>query len=302
MKDVLIRATVIFGLIIHVLFFSCSGSYANGSAKDAHQHDAHSLKAHSPADSGMRISMASEPVQLRTGETATLLFSVKDREGRDAQGVSISHDRILHVIIISEDLSVFAHVHPEDFGTITPEMVRSAQFDVRYDFPKAGRYLVAADTTVNDTHISNHFMVEVAGQPVMAAPRKDLSGEKKFGDYEVTFSHSPERIIPNKETLLRYEIKQNGRPVTDLETYLAAPMHIAIVLTDLSDFTHAHGSVPGAHAGHQPAGHVHGTSPDGFGPVIEANVAFPVKGTYRIFSEVKHQGNVLVLDFTVVVE
>jgi len=250
----------------------------------------------------MSISMASKPANLRAGEAATLRFSVKDREGRPARGVSVSHDRILHVIIISEDLSVFAHVHPEDFGLISKEMIRSAQFGVRYDFPRAGRYLVAADAAVNGTHISNHFIVEASGDTVMAAPRKDLSREKKFGDYDVTFSSEPEHITAKKETLLRYEIKENGKPVTDLETYLSAPMHIAIVLTDLTDFMHAHGSAPGAHAGHQPAGHIHGTSDSELGPVIEAKVVFPVKGTYRIFSEVKHKERVLLLDFMVDVE
>jgi hypothetical protein len=39
-----------------------------------------------------------------------------------------------------------------------------------------------------------------------------------------------------------------------------------------------------------------------FGPEIEASVIFPVKGVYKIFSEIKHQGRVRVLDFMVTVE
>lgn len=300
MKNVFTTTMVKFCLILNVLLFIfISGPYADERGHGEHLHDAHSVKAQSPADSGISISMTSKPVNLRAGEAATLRFSVKDGEGRPARGVSVSHDRILHVIIISEDLSLFAHVHPEDFGLVTKEMVRSAQFGVRYDFPKAGRYLVAADTAVNGTHISNQFMVEASGDNVMGAPRKDLSREKKFGEYDVTFSSAPEQITAKKETVLRYEIKENGKPVTDLETYLAAPMHIAVVLTDLGNFIHAHGSSPGAHTVHQPVGHIHGTADSGLGPVIEAKVVFPVKGMYRIFSEVKHRGRVLLLDFMV---
>ncbi|MEW6602858.1 MAG: hypothetical protein AB1499_17935 [Nitrospirota bacterium] len=299
MKKIYINGIAVSCLIGSVfLFLFISASCAAGSGTAAHQHEDHSHKVHS----GAGISLLSEPVKLIAGGPAVLTFNIKDDRGGPAKDISISHDRILHVIIISEDMRVFAHIHPEDFGNITPEIIDSAQFIVRYNFPSAGRYLIAADASVNNTHVSGHFMVEVTGSPVMGALRRDLAKEKKFGDYDVKLTSTPERIAAKKETVLRYEIRENGGPVTELESYLSAPMHVAVVLNDMSDFIHAHGTVPSDHAGHHPVGHIHASSGDRFGPVIEANVVFPVKGTYSIFSEVKHRGRVLLMNFMVEVE
>lgn len=91
--------------------------------------------------------------------------------------------------------------------------------------------------------------------------------------------------------------------MTDLEPYLSAPMHLAIIMSNLNNFIHAHGEVSGAPTVQQhTVGHIYGTVPEKFGPEIEAHVIFPAKGFYQIFSEVKHQGKVILLNFLVEVE
>lgn len=290
-------------LLLHALLIFRPASASEGeSAPHVHQHDEHSGHMQTTKSDTMNVSLRSQPERITAGSPATLHFSVKDSSGEPARGLTISHDRILHVVIISEDMSTFSHIHPEDFAVITEEMLNSAQFMVRYTFPKAGRYLVAADTAVGSRHLSEHFIIGVTGDPHMGKLRKDLSREKKFGDYNAALSTLPEHIIAGKGTTLRFDIKRNSTPVTDLEPYLAAPMHIAVVSAEISEFIHAHGEVAGPHAGHHPMGHVHGDVPGSFGPSIEANVIFPVKGTYQIFGEVKHQGKVIVLSFMVEVE
>jgi hypothetical protein len=47
---------------------------------------------------------------------------------------------------------------------------------------------------------------------------------------------------------------------------------------------------------------MHTKPPKKFGPEIEADVVFPVKGIYTIFSQVKHHDKVLVFDFMVNVQ
>ena len=42
--------------------------------------------------------------------------------------------------------------------------------------------------------------------------------------------------------------------------------------------------------------------PDKFGPDITAQIVFPSKGIYQIFSEIKHQDKVIPLSFMVEVE
>jgi hypothetical protein len=258
-------------------------------------HHAHSLKTAEAV-----LDIETTPKHISANTPATLRFSLKDHAGKPLSGITVSHERILHVIVVSEDFTVFAHLHPEDFGAVTPEMIRDARFSVNYSFPKAGRYLIALDSAVHDRHFSKQIFIDVAGEPNMAAAVTDFSRAKKAGDYAIRLT-VPEHIKAGQETTLEYFIEKDGKPVADLEPYLAALMHLAVIKADLRNFIHAHGEAPGAPSAH-PAGHIHGTDLHGFGPLIEATIIFPVKGVYRVFSEIKHQGNVIVTSFTVNVE
>lgn len=266
-----------------------------------HRHDGRDQHMHAMTSHEITVRLETKPDKLEAGKEATIIFHLKDEEGKPLQGLTISHDRLLHVMLIGEDFTVFSHIHPEDFGTITPEMKREARFPVRFTFPKAGRYLIALDTAVEGTMVTKQLYVQVMGKPEMGISEKNLSRQKVFGEYTVTLQSNPERIRAGETTELRYTIKKNSEPVTDLKPYLAAPMHIAIVLADLNNFIHAHGEIPGA-LSHDPAGHIHGAVHDTFGPEIETDVVFPVRGLYKIFSEVNHRGKVILLDFMVDVE
>ena len=259
------------------------------------KHDAHSLQTVDAV-----IDLETTPEHISAHTTATLRLSLRDHTGKTLRGLTVSHERILHVIIVSEDFTAFAHLHPEDFGAVTPKMIQDARFSVNYSFPKAGRYLIALDSAVHDLHFSKQLFIDVTGEPKMSVTETDFSRAKKSGDYVIRFT-VPEHIKAGEETTLGYFIKKDGKPVADLEPYLAALMHLAVIKTDLKNFIHAHGEAPGSPSAH-PAGHIHGTALPGFGPVIEAPITFPVKGMYHIFSEIKHQGKVIVTSFMVTVK
>jgi len=233
-------------------------------------------------------SIKTEPEHITAGTAATIVFS-------------IHHDRLIHLVIASQDFSVFAHIHPQDFGTITSEMKKTAQYPVRYTFPKAGRYIVGIDYAVKEHPVSKHFIVDVTGGPEMGSPKKDLVREKRFGDLDVKFSSVPEHITAGKEVMLSYLFKKNGNAVTNLEPYLSAPMHLSIISGDLTHFIHTHGEIPGkSPMGHHE--HMQMAVPQGFGPQIDVSVVFPAKGLYQVFGQAGYQGKVILTDFMVEVE
>jgi Cu+-exporting ATPase len=291
-------------ILIAAVIVSISGGLSlpslaeTGEGHDHHHHGAQMVMQ----GAEVIVDMETDPASIKAGSPATIFFSVKDLEGKPLQDLTITHDRLLHVIIASKDFSVFAHIHPEDLGPITPEMIKTARFPVRYTFPKAGQYLIALDSAVKDSPFSEHFSVDVAGEPGMGSMKKDFAREKNFGDYTVTLSSTPERISAGKEAMLSYLIKKNGTLVNDLQPYLSAPMHIAVISADLNNFIHAHGELPGMPSVQSHAGHHHMTVPEKFGPRIEAHLTFPAKGVYQIFGEVKHEGKVILTSFMVEVE
>lgn len=307
--------------------------------------------------------LAYSPTTLTAGVPADLAVSLSEiRDGRKigpAKEIGVYHDRILHAIIVGEDLKTFAHIHPEDLDPITEEInpptfprgigprgkdlkapfipavhpptkfwwegkrpqgilegggiKKNARFPLRYTFPKAGRYTINVDYVASGRELSKSFTVNVEGKPKME--QASLTSQnglqmKEFDGYRITL-FSPRKIKAGERIKLRYYIEKDGKQVRDLEPYLAAAMHIAMVRQDLARFTHTHGEAyqPGSVWFQQLLGkyfkyHIH-FAPDRFGPTIITQpwtTVFPSPGIYQVFGEFKHEGRAIVFDFTVEVE
>jgi Cu+-exporting ATPase len=176
-------------------------------------------------------------------------------------------------------------------------MVSRATFPLHFTFPKAGAYLVGLDFALPDGLYSKSASLSIAGQPRMGEPMVNTAREKDFGEYHVSLITSSKSIEAGPETLLRFLITKNGRPVTDLGPFLGAPMHLAVVRPDLTQFIHAHGVTPGD--SHRHAEHMHMMPSELYGPEIDTFIVFPEKGAYKIFCQVKHRDKVLLFDFMV---
>jgi len=286
-----------------IVLASQNRAVAEVSGMQHYQHYAHhaqDVQVPAVKTEGTVVGLKMEPAKFNAGMPVTITVSIQDSEGNPAAEIALTHDRILHVIIVSEDFTIFSHIHPEDLGPVTPDMKKAAQFPVRYTFPKAGRYLIGVDFAVKDQSFSKRFVLDVAGDSKMGALTSDFSRAKKFGEYDVTLTSVPATIVAGKEVVLTYMFKKDGLNVADLEPYLAATMHVAFISTDLNYFMHEHGMVPGMPAAH--AHHMHGMVPEKFGPAIDVHTVFPAKGAYHIFSEAKHRGKVIVTHFMVEVE
>jgi hypothetical protein len=290
-------------LLIPAVLFLMAQSRASAEISGMHQHQ-DMQHVHAMKGEEVIADIKTDPERIHVGSLTNIVFSIKDHGGKPIEELSVHHDRIMHVIIASQDFSVFAHIHPEDFGPITPEMKKLGRYPVRFNFPKGGRYIIAIDFAVKEQLISKHFLIDVAGEPKMGFPKRDLSREKRVGDLDVTLTSMPERITARKEVMLSYVFRKKGESVTDLEPWLSAPMHLAIISGDLTHFIHTHGELPGM----PPMGHDEShmqmkmSVPNKFGPKIETHVVFPAKGLYQIFGQVGHEGKIIVTSFMVEVE
>jgi putative copper export protein len=263
-------------------------------------HADHGRLHHAVPGAEPMLHLATDPATIIAGTPSMLTVRIEDGNGKPFQGLTIHHERILHVVIIGEDLNVFEHIHPEDIGPVTASMVKEATFRLRYVFPKAGKYLIGFDFAGADGPYSKQVVLTVSGRPRMGRQKVDLSRSKNFGQYRVSLLTSPKGIKEGEEAALAYRIEMAGKPVTDLQPYLGAAMHLAVVRSDLTQFMHAHGVIPGEpQAQHD---HIHDMTLEKFGPKIEAAVVFPAKGIYKIFSQVERRGKVLLFEFMVDVE
>lgn len=252
-------------------------------------------------------SLRADPERIVAGNPTTLAFGVRDGKGEPAQGLALSHDRILHIVIASDDFSVFDHIHAENGGPVTEEMLKTAVFPATYTFPKAGRYIVAVDFTIRAQEFAQEFYVDVEGSPRIAdgQPQLDTARTQVFDGYTVTLD-APATIRAKNGVRLSYVIQKDGKPIEDLQPYLAAPMHLAVMRDDLRYFSHGHGQLPRSPLewiiDPSPPTRAHASMSDSFGPVIEAGLVFPVPGRYVLFGEFRHQGKRVVTKFAVEVK
>jgi hypothetical protein len=293
----------VFCIFCAAFLVSRPSAYAHeDTVQDHHDAAGHVQGALAMTDGEVILEHKTQPAVLTAGITTTIQFSLKDGKGNPVRGLSLHHDRILHVVIVGQDFSEFAHVHPEDFGPVTAAMKKDATFQVKYDFPKSGRYLIGVDFAVGKKLFSKHFLVYAGGKEGMGFARLDVSREKKIRGFDVTLTPLQEHIVAGKEMRFRYLFKKKGKPVTNIEPYLSAPMHIAVVSADLENFIHTHGELPGMHPSGQHEHHMHMTIPKKFGPEIDFHVVFPAPGLYVIFGQVERRGRVILTEFMVKVE
>ena len=308
-----------------------------GFAEEHGDHDAHRMHS----TSSLNVMLHTEPQTVQAGTSATLTFHLTDAKGEPVTDLMVHHGRVLHVLIVSEDLRIIGHIHPEDFESRDIMMELEGMYTVHFTFPAAGKYILAVDVMTADAEFAKSLYVEVAGDEKLADAVQDFRREKVVfgytdeggdrytkavsltdGEGASTYQakmEAPDRIKAGEMVHITYHFSQDGKPLTDLVPFLDAPMHFAIVSTRFDGVLHTHGTVPGSedaskmvkkdpHAGHKRkkapvAGHQHqGITPEKFGPTVMLMTTFPEAGVYRIFGQLKHADQILWPSFMVKVE
>ncbi|MGV0789126.1 hypothetical protein ABQF33_19655 [Mycolicibacterium sp. XJ2] len=208
-----------------------------------------------------------------------LEFRILDQQGSRVTHFDETHEKLLHLIVVRNDLSAFQHLHPvlDDRGT----------WRTPVDFGRAGDYRVFADfVPTGGPALTLGANVHVAGRysPV-PLPAADTSAT--VGDYTVALSGMPKA---GEASTLTLTVNRNGVPVDDLQPYLGAYGHlVALRAADLA-YLHVHPMGGPGDAGTRP------------GPAIEFHTTFPSAGQYRLFLDFQHRDAVHTAEFTVSVD
>lgn len=307
-----------------------------GYTQEHKTHDAHEMQSMT----SLNVALHTEPQTVQAGMSAELTFQLTDAKDEPVSDLLVHHARVLHVIVVSENLQMIGHIHPEDFESRDIMAELEGRYTVHFTFPAAGRYILAVDVMTADAEISKYVYVDVAGDEKLANMVGDFRREKAVFGYtdeggdrytkavslpdkkDTSIYHAkmeaPERIKAGEMVHITYHFSRDGEPLTDLVPFLDAPIHFAIVSTRLDGIVHTHGTVPRTgdaskmmkdpHAGHQMkkssmTGHHHyGNTPEKFGPTVMLMTTFPEAGIYQIFGQLKHADQILWPSFMVEVE
>ena len=247
------------------------------------------------------VDFSTFPKNINPLETATLEFGFKDIDGKSLK-LEVEHEKLVHVIVINDDFTIFSHIHPEDSSLTTNEMKNNGLFAINYTFAKSGKYIVGINFAANNKDYSKTFYVDVAGIK-KENTNNDLSTKKIFDNYSVNLSYS--KITAGKPVALRYYFEKDNKPLEDMEPYLGAEMHVVIVKDDLTNFMHTHAmeGMNGMMDMEMPMNmNMDMKVPSTFGPNLEVDAEFPEKGLYHIFGEFKHNGKVVLTHFIIEAE
>jgi hypothetical protein len=226
----------------------------------------------------------SEEVAFTSTTPASYSFSIVDDEGNAVKDFAITHTKPMHVIVVRKDLANFQHVHPE-FDEATGSFTLS-----NLSFPTDGNYRIFADFAPESA------MRDPMGMPLPVTISEDVkvgSGNstspigseersKTFNDNQIVLSTTPANLVSGSEAMLTFDLKQNGRAITDLEEYLGAMGHAVVLKEGTLDFIHAHP--------------MEKTAQDG---KVEFMLTFPTAGKYKVFTQFQRSGNVFTTDFVV---
>jgi Cu+-exporting ATPase len=241
------------------------------------------------ADAGVDVRL-DLPADIRPGEPTRVVVRLVDVEtGAAIDDLTRSHEVWAHLIATREDLGTFAHVHPEPTG-------RPGELAVDVVFPTAGTYRIDTEFRrqgeMGDVH--DVETVSVAGPaPALESPvpgprsqvvdgvRVELAGDAVAGESsELTFTFTD---------------AATGRPVDDLQPYLAAAGHVVIMRGDGTTFAHEHADVEDADG--DPVFALPGQE---FGPELDVHADFATPGVYRLWGQFRlADGSVLTVPFTV---
>jgi hypothetical protein len=246
------------------------------------------------------VEFKAAPDQPKAEEQVDLSFTVKNARGGVIKDLQIVHEKPMHLIVVSEDLAEFYHLHPE----AQPD----GSFKAPFAFKNGGKFKLYADLSpVKDKKIVRIFDLTVTGgERAKTELKTDAKLEKTVEDLRVVMKPDGE-LEANKELMLAFNVFDalTNQPVNDLQKYLGETAHFVIVNRDLNEFVHAHpmsmDNVKGD--GHQHDGNSAPKHDDKLmssaANTVSAHVSFPKAGVYKIWAEFQRNGKVTAVPFVV---
>lgn len=228
------------------------------------------------AQSGYRLDVSAEQPP---GQGRRLALRILLADGRALTAFEESHDKRLHLIVVRRDLTGFQHVHPQmaaDGTWTVPVDLTPGTWRVFADFvPGAGQ--TPGDTVT----LGGDLQVPGAFQP---RPLPAAATTTTVDGYTVKLDG---QLTAGGESKLALSVSRDGRPVTDLQPYLAAYGHLVVLRAGDLAYLHVH-----------PAGSL-GDGTTTAGPQVEFYATAPSPGRYRLYLDFQHQGTVRTAELTV---
>lgn len=259
-------------------------------SKPMSEHQAHSEKQkmdHSQHEEKPKTAITTQaklttPKNLTTNQPINLAIDIQDETGKPVNKFDVFQEKIMHLIVVSNDLEHFNHLHPE--------YKENGSFQVSVNFPNPGEYTLFSDyKPAGQAEYISSTNLTIPGTVPLPKSLAKYEKTKTISDTKVNLNISEEKIKVGEEVSLTFDIKNNNnQPVKDLKPYLGEKGHLVIIKSSStlskSDYLHAHAMK---------------NTPDG---QVKFHTKFPQSGTYKMWMQFDRNGKIKTADFWVNVE
>ncbi|WP_249310550.1 hypothetical protein [Bacillus sp. FJAT-49736] len=220
------------------------------------------------------------PEKIQANQDFPISIVIKDKKGKIIPKFDRVHEKLMHMIIVSKDLSYFTHIHPEYKG--------NGKFDITTSLPAGGDYNIITEFTPTgseDNGVQRHW-IHVEGNPpapVVMEPDKHMTKVIDGKKVTLEFDH----IMAGMDLDMKFTIRDanTNKPITDLEPYMGAMGHAVAISKDLKEYLH-----------------IHPMTTKKTGSSVKFMIYFPKKGVYKIWGQFQQDGKVFIAPFVVNVD
>lgn len=294
---------------------------AHETAKKAADHHGMAGMTMKARTNTTKLAFSSQPSTIPVGKAATWTLKITDaKSGKPVRDFEVEMTKLMHLIVVKNDLSWFNHIHPTYKGNGT--------FVVRETLPKAGTYKIYADYTrkTQGQEVPQHEIATGGARPTSSSVllvadkmqgmwlKKNVTshpegqpGAKGGATYQVALMPMPTPLKAGQATMLHFQIRDaKGHPLKDLQPYLGAMGHCVILSNDTKSYLHSHpmegGEMGGMKhdMGKMDMGHMnHSAAPKSGGPDVMFHTNFPRAGRYKVWGQFQHKGKIITAAFVV---
>jgi hypothetical protein len=249
------------------------GSQSGGETGDGDGHSEHGADAANAINLQAIFSFpAGAP---KAGEPVKVDIRIQDKSGEPHDAFDISHEKPMHLIIVSEHLGHFSHIHPEYEG--------NGNFTVDTEFPSGGKFKLFADfVPTGGAATTIGKWIDVTGDAVTQPLQPEKTLVKTVEGKEVELAIDP--LKPGTDAMLTFVLRDaaSKEPIHDLQPYLGAVGHVVVISADGEDYLHVHPDDEAA-----------------TGPEAVFHTTFPASGVYKIWGQFQHKDQLITVPFTV---
>ena len=143
-----------------------------------------------------------------------LAIDIQDKNGKVINQFHRYQEKLMHLIVVSDNLQSFNHIHPQYKG--------NGRFEVAANFPQPGSYTLFSDYKPAGQKEQVSVLKTQAPGKNLTPTKIDLNRNKTFADTKVNFSTSQTTIKADEEVHLIFKLKNpaSDQPIADLQPYL----------------------------------------------------------------------------------